>query len=452
MAGWAGVVLAAGQGARMKSKLPKPLHRICGKELARYPVELVRRAGIERVVIVVSPSTCGGIRGLFGSSVEYVMQPQASGTGDAVSCAQSALEGQVDHLLVLNCDSPLVSDGSVSRLIASHLEGRAAVGMLTARVPVSQDLGIVLQDEDGRVMEVREAADDNRDPSAPAEVNGGVYCFDTRWLWSNLPRIHRSPGGERYLTSLISLASGDEETVIAEPSLDPADILGINNRVQLAHAEAVMRQRIREQWMLAGVTIQDPGSVHIDSGVTIGQDTVILPNTMLLGETWIGGDCEIGPNSVVRDSTVGQRCRVAASVLEESTMEAGSDIGPFSHLRPGAHLESGVHIGNFAEIKASRLASGTLMGHFGYVGDASVGPGVNIGAGVVTCNFDGRDKHRTDVGSGAFIGCDTMLVAPVSVGDGAYTGAGAVVTRDVPPGRLAVGVPAKMREKPSESD
>ena len=452
MAGWAGVVLAAGQGSRMKSKLPKPLHRICGKELARFPVELVRRVGIERVVVVVSPSTCGGIRELFGSAVEYVMQPRVSGTGDALSCAQSVLEGQADHLLVLNCDSPLVSDDSMSRLIASYLEGQATIGMLTARVPAAEDLGVVIRDGDGRAIEVREAADDNRGPSDSAEVNGGVYCFDAQWLWGNLPRVRSSPGGERYLTSLISLASGDEETVIAEPALDLADILGINNRIQLAHAEAVMRQRIREQWMLAGVTIQGPDSVYIDSEVVIGQDTVILPNTMLLGETRIGGDCEIGPNSVVRDSTVGRGCRVTASVLEESTMEAGSNIGPFSHLRPGAHLEPGVHIGNFAEVKASRLGSGALMGHFGYIGDASIGPQVNIGAGVVTCNYDGKDKHRSNVGAGAFIGCDTMLVAPVSVGDGAYTGAGAVVTRDVPPGRLAVGVPAKMRETTSESD
>ena len=188
MDGWAGVVLAAGQGARMKSKLPKPLHRICGKELVRFPVELVHRAGIERVVVVVSPSTCSGIRELFGSTVEYVMQPQVSGTGDALSCAQSVLDGQADHLLVLNCDSPLVSDDSMSRLIASYLEGQVTIGMLTARVPAAEDLGAVIRDGDGRVIEVREAADDNRDPSEPAEVNGGVYCFYARWLWGNLPR------------------------------------------------------------------------------------------------------------------------------------------------------------------------------------------------------------------------------------------------------------------------
>ncbi len=447
MASWAGVVLAAGQGARMKSKLPKPLHKVCGKELVRYPVELLRRAGIERVVVVVSPSTCGGIRRLFGSSVEYVMQPQVSGTSDAVARTQDRLESQADHLLVMNCDSPLISDESIKRLMDAYLDAQAVTGMLTAHAPSAQDLGVIVRDGDGLVTEVHEAAEDNRDPLGPAEVNGGVYCFDTRWLWGNLPRVQSSSSGERYLTSLISLASGDEETVIGELALVPTEILGINNRVQLARAEDVMRQRIREQWMLAGVTVKDPDSVHIDIDVTIGRDTVIFPNTMLLGKTFVGEDCEIGPNSVINDSTIGRGCRVTTSVLEQSTMEAGSDIGPFSHLRPGAHLESGVHVGNFAEIKASRLSSGTLMGHFGYIGDADIGPEVNIGAGVITCNYDGKDKHRTNVGAGAFIGCDTMLVAPVSVGDGAYTGAGAVVTKDVPASRLAVGVPAKMLEK-----
>jgi bifunctional UDP-N-acetylglucosamine pyrophosphorylase/glucosamine-1-phosphate N-acetyltransferase len=214
----------------------------------------------------------------------------------------------------------------------------------------------------------------------------------------------------------------------------------------------VQRQRIREHWMLAGVTMVDPASVFIDSGVAIGQDTVLLPNTMLLGRTSIGEGCEIGPGSTVRDSNVGHRCRVTSSAMEEAAMEDDVDIGPFSHLRPGAYLESGVHIGNFVEVKQSRFASGAVMGHFGYVGDASIGASANLGAGMVTCNYDGKDKHRTNIEAGAFIGCDTMLVAPVTVGAGAVTGAGAVVTRDVPAGRLAVGVPARINVKNDRPD
>ena len=225
---------------------------------------------------------------------------------------------------------------------------------------------------------------------------------------------------------------------------DPREVLGINHRVQLAEAEALMRGRIRERWMLEGVTILDPASTFVDAAAILAPDTVIYPNTMVLGKSAIGSGCTIGPGTVVRDSTIGDDCKVVASFLEEAVVEDSVEIGPFSHLRPGAYLESDVHIGNFSEIKNSRLGRGVAMGHFGYVGDASIGARANLGAGMVTCNYDGVAKHRTVVEEGAFIGCDTMFIAPVRIGAGASTGAGAVVTKDVPPNRLAVGVPAKI--------
>jgi len=279
------------------------------------------------------------------------------------------------------------------------------------------------------------------------EVNGGVYCFADSWLWENLARIEPSPGGERYLTSLVAIGAARGDRIWGVVAADTDNILGVNNRLQLAQVEAKLRQRIREHWMLAGVTLLDPASVFIDADVAIGRDTVILPNTMLLGQTHIGEECEVGPGSVVRDSTVGHRCRVTTSVLEESVLEGEVTVGPFSHLRPGSYLELGVHVGNFAEVKNSRLATGVAMGHFGYLGDATVGGRVNLGAGMVTCNYDGKEKHRTVIEAGAFIGCDTMLVAPVTVGAEAVTGAGSVVTEDVPPGQLVVGVPAKIKER-----
>ena len=233
--------------------------------------------------------------------------------------------------------------------------------------------------------------------------------------------------------------------MFAAEVVDPSEAFGVNDRIQLAIVEEVMRQRIREHWMLQGVTLTDPASVYIDADVAIGMDSVILPNTMLTGRTSIGENCEIGPNSVIRDSAIGNQCRVTASALEEATMEDHTDIGPFSHLRPGAYLESGVHIGNYVEVKESRFKAGAVMGHFGYAGDATIGARVNVGAGMITCNYDGKDKHRTVVEDDAFIGCDTMLVAPVTVGEGSITGAGAVVTRDIPPARLAVGVPATIK-------
>jgi len=455
MSQWAGVVLAAGMGARMNSRLPKVLHRVCGKEMVRYPVELLRRLGADRVVVVASPTNFEALNQLLGDEVELVVQPSATGTGDAIACTAELLGSSADNLLVLGADSPLVQTDTVKGLMSSHLSSSSHMTILVGQGQASGDLGQVLRDGSGRVTGIIEAPDGPGSGDSPVEINGGVYCFSTAWLWENLPRIQPSQGGEIYLTSLASFGAGDggagngsKISGIGTP--DSVQLQGVNNRAQLAQVESALRQRINHQWMLDGVTIVDPASVFIDAEVTIGRDAVILPNTMLLGRTTVGEESEIGPGSVLRDSEVGKRCRVTASMLEEAIMEDGADIGPFSHLRPGAYLESGVHVGNFAEVKESRLASGVLMGHFGYVGDASIGANVNLGAGMVTCNYDGRDKHRTNIGAGAFVGCDTMLVAPVTVGADAITGAGSVITEDVPPGRLAVGVPAKIVAKKSD--
>jgi bifunctional UDP-N-acetylglucosamine pyrophosphorylase/glucosamine-1-phosphate N-acetyltransferase len=449
---WAGVVLAAGMGVRMRSRLPKVLHRVCGKEMIRYPMELLRQLGIQRLVVVVSPTGAPAVRELLGTGVEYVTQPSALGTGDALGRTAKLLQGTVDHLLVLGADCPLLQEDTVKGLVESHVEASGDMTLLTGNDPAAGDLGRVFRDDSGQVVDIVEAADDPRTSEQSGEFNGGVYCFSSPWVWETLERVEPSPSGERYLTSLARIGAVRGAKVRGVAVADPEELQGVNNRVQLARVEAVQRQRIREQWMLAGVTMVDPASVFIDSGVAIGQDTVLLPNTMLLGQTSIGEGCEIGPGSTVRDSKVGHRCRVTASAMEEAAMEDDVDIGPFSHLRPGAYLESGVHIGNFVEVKLSRFASRAVMGHFGYVGDASIGAGANLGAGMVTCNYDGKDKHRTVIEPGAFIGCDTMLVAPVTVGEGAVTGAGAVVTRDVPAGRLAVGVPARINVKNDRPD
>lgn len=444
---WAGVVLAAGQGVRMKSKIPKVLHPVCGKELIRYPVDILRQLGIQRIVVVVSPGNVQAVQGLLGDELEYVIQPAVLGTGDALHRTEDALRGQVEHILVQNSDVPLIRPETVRQLMGRHLAESNDMTLLTSTNTAAQDLGKVRRDRRGRVVDIVEAAEWKSTAESASELNGGVYCFSAPWLWENLERIEPSSKGERYLTSLVAIGAARGANIEGVSINDPNELLGVNNRLQLAQVEAVQRQRIREQWLLAGVTLLDPDSVFIDADVAIGQDTVILPNTMLLSQTSIGEDCEIGPGSIIRHSKVGPRCRITASVIEESTVENDVDIGPFSHLRPGAHLEPGVHIGNFCEIKNSHLAEGVAMGHFGYVGDASIGANVNLGAGMVTCNYDGKDKHRTVIEAGAFIGCDTMLVAPVTVGPEAVTGAGAVVTHDVPPGRLVVGVPARIVER-----
>ena len=449
---WAGVVLAAGQGQRMVSRKPKPLHQVCGKELIRYPVELLQELGIGRILLVVSPVNAGLIHDLLGDDVDYVIQPTPQGTGDAAAMAVAALPEDVEHLVVLGSDSPLIRPESVRQLVERHLAQENDMTMLTAAGMLAPDLGRVVRDEAGEVAGLVEASEWEGDKFAPAEVNAGVYCFNRSWLDGSLAYVYPSPNGEKYLTALVGMGTAAGSRIDALPSEMPEEIFGVNDRVQLAQVEAIKRWQICEGWMRAGVTIQDPASVFIDAAVAIGQDTVIRPNTMLLGRTVIGEDCEIGPNSVIQNSRVGHRCRIIASMVEESTLEDEVDIGPFSHLRPAAHLERGVHIGNFVEVKESRLGAGTLAGHFSYLGDAAIGANVNIGAGAITCNYDGRDKHRTTIGSGAFIGCDTMLVAPVTVAADAATGAGSVVTKDVPQGLLAVGVPARIRPRKPQTD
>lgn len=447
MDNWAGVIMAAGEGRRMVSRIPKPLHKVCGKEMVRYPVELLRSLGLGPILVVVSPATESALREALGNDVDYVVQPTPEGTGDAATWAIAALPPGVANLVVMGCDSPLIRHESVRQLVEQHQHGGGLMTLLTAPDMMAPDLGRVVRNESDRIVELVEARDWKGDTWAPAEVNAGVYCFDLGWLRQTLAAVEPSPGGEKYLTSLVTVAAQRGDQIDSVASEMPEEIFGVNDRTQLAQVETVLRWQIIERLMISGVTVQDPGSVYIDADVAIGMDTVVRPNTSLLGKTVIGEGCDIGPNSVIQDSRIGDLCRVTASMLEEATLEAGVDVGPFSHLRPGAYLESGVHIGNYVEVKESRLGRSVQAGHFSYLGDASIGAGTNIGAGTVTCNFDGRDKHRTNIGAEAFIGCDTMLVAPVSVGDGAATGAGTVVTRDIPENLLAVGVPARIRQK-----
>ena len=449
MATWKAIVLAAGAGTRMNSRTAKVLHPVAGKPLVRYALSTIAAAGLPRPIVVVPPDATG-IREALGDDVDYVVQAMPEGTGRALRSAQPALEGAADQLLVINGDVPLLRPEDVRRLMEHHVERGADLTFLTTTDAPEEGLGRVLRDGAGQVTAIVEHHEASAAERGASEVNGGVYCFRARDLWARLSELMPSPKGEWYLTDLVALTlagGGTVETVSVEDGLD---LLGVNTRVHLARAEAAVRERLRHAWMLAGVTLVDPASTFIDSDVEIGQDTVVYPNTHLYGATTIGSDCHVGPNSVVQDSTVGEGCRVIASMLEGAVLEPGVEIGPFSHLRPGAHLGRDVHVGNFVEVKKSHLADGAKVGHFSYIGDADLGARVNIGAGTVTCNFDGVNKNRTTVEDDAFIGCDTMLVAPVTVGRGATTGAGTVVTKDVAPGSLVVGVPA--RPRPTESE
>jgi len=374
------------------------------------------------------------------------------GTGHAVASAKSALEGKADTILVTFADMPLLRQESIAELIALHRRSDSPVTMTSFRGDEAQGFGRVIRNADGHVTAIVEEAVATEEQLAVREYNLSAYCFDADWLWQALTRIPISPKGEYYLTDVVALAVEDGYSVNCLLLQDPEEAIGPNDRVQLAAAEKVMRQRINEKWMLSGVTIIDPERTYIEAEVEIGQDTVIYPNTHLRGTTMIGEDCEIGPDTTVIDTKVGNQVVLIQSLLEQALVEDRVTMGPFCHLRIGAHLAEGVHLGNFGEVKDSYLGPNTKMGHFSYIGNATIGANVNIGAGTITCNFDGEKKNPTEIGDDVFIGSDTMLVAPVKIGDRAITGAGAVVTHDVPPDTLVLGVPAKEIRKQEKSD
>ena len=443
---WAAVILAAGQGARMNSELPKVLHQVCGKEMIRHVVDAVR-ADHDGPLAVVVPQDSAQLRSCLGDTVEYIEQAEPRGTGDALLSAERVLNGRASHLLVLYGDTPLVQPSTFARLMEQHRATKATVTFLTSdRAPVD-GLGRVVRDGTGRVVGVIEETQANQEQRGITEVNGGVYAFEASWLWATLREVTPSPAGEYYLTDLVGMAARAGLSVVTVGPQEPLELLGVDDRVRLAQAEEVMRHRLLTFWMLAGVTVVDPSSTYIDATVSLGRDTTIYPGTTLRGDTRVGSRCHLGPGTMVYDSVIEDGCKVVSSMLEGAHLEPSVDVGPFSHLRPGAYIESGAHIGNYAEVKNSRVGRGTMMGHFSYIGDADVGKDVNIGAGAITCNFDGRQKNRTVIEDGAFIGSDTMLVAPVRVGARSITGAGSIINRDVPPDSVVVGVPARVRRR-----
>jgi bifunctional UDP-N-acetylglucosamine pyrophosphorylase/glucosamine-1-phosphate N-acetyltransferase len=412
-----------------------------------YALEASRQATGEIPLLVIGH---GGetVRQYVGEDAGFVLQEPQLGTGHAVLQAEDILSGKSDLVLVTYADMPLLTAETLTRLIQAHQERPdSPVTLLSVIEDDPRGFGRVVRDTQGQVTAVIEEAQASTEQLQIKELNAGVYCFSASWLWPALRRIPLSPKGEYYLTDIVGLAAAEGQPIQALQVEDRSETIGINTRVHLAEAEAILRSRINLAWMLAGVTLVDPLSTYIEPGVEIGPDTTVWPNTYLQGQTVIGEGCSLGPNSIIRDSRLGNQCKVLASVVEKAVLEDDVDLGPFAHLRKGAHLAQGVHMGNFGEIKNSYLGPGTKMGHFSYVGDATIGPEVNIGAGTITCNFDGVKKNHTDIGEGAFIGSDTMLVAPVKIGAGAHTGAGAVVTKDVPEDTLAVGVPARAIRK-----
>lgn len=445
----ASILLAAGKGTRMRSKTPKVLHPIVGKRMIQHSLAAVKALSDQPPVVVVGHQA-ESVQQAVGEAARFVVQAEQLGTGHAVMQAAEVLRGKNDMVVVTYADMPLLRGETIQQLVQTQMENEGALSMLTMVDEQPRGFGRILRDEQGNVKAIVEESAATPEQLRIKELNVGCYCFRADWLWSNLERIPLSAKGEYYLTDMIEIARQDGLAVKAAIMEDNQEALGINTRVHLAEAEFAMRQRINRKWMLAGVTLIDPSTTYIEADVSIGQDTAIYPNTHLQGETCIGQHSQIGPNAVVVDTTIGDHCRIQASLLEHAEVGNNVDIGPFGHLRKGARLMEGVHMGNFGEIKNATLGPGVKMGHFSYIGDATIEKDVNIGAGTITCNYDGEKKHKTEIGEGVFIGSDTMLVAPIKLGKGARTGAGSVVTKDVDEDTVVVGVPARAIRRKKE--
>ena len=450
----------------MRSTLPKVLHQIAGLPLLAYVLDaidsitttdifspLVSTTTSHRPIVVLGHEA-QQVEDQFGTRCHYAFQEEQLGTGHAVLAAEHtalALNPIPQTILVCYGDTPLISGQILARVLLEHITSEATLTFLTAITEYPSDFGRVVRDARGKVQAIVEMKRATEEQKQINEVNSGVYCFAQQWLWSALHMLPKNGSGEYYLTDLVAMAS-NQGCRIATVSGSLNETIGINDRVQLAAAERLLRTRVLEKHMYAGVTILDPANTYIDASVEIGADTVIFPGTMIMGKSRIGSACRIGPGTTIDDSLLGNGCVVRNSVLEGSTVEDGVSIGPFSHCRPGSHLARNVRMGNFAEVKNSYIGAETDMHHFSYIGDAAVGEHVNIGAGTITCNYDGVHKNRTTIENNAFIGSDTMLIAPVTVGENAKTGAGSVVNRDVSPGAVVVGVPARVLRMPQPSD
>jgi bifunctional UDP-N-acetylglucosamine pyrophosphorylase/glucosamine-1-phosphate N-acetyltransferase len=433
-----GVVLAAGKGTRMKSRLPKAAHPLCGKPLARYAADLCRSVGAERVLMVVghgADAVCNAV----GDDVEYVTQEPQLGTGHAVQQTAPLLRDFPGAVLIVNGDVPLLTSETLKALLDRHHETGAAATLLSAVLDDPASYGRIVRRSDGGVERIVERKDATPEIAAVREVNAGVYCFAGPDLFNTVFRLDpNNEQGELYLTDVIGTLVAEGKRVEACVTDDPHVMLGVNDRVELAQAAAILRARINRRWMLEGVTMVDPASTYIDADVEIGPDTVILPMTLLEGGTRVGAGCRLGPSTTIRECTLGDGVTVQYSLVVEAEIADETAIGPFAQLRPGCTLGKGVKVGNFVELKKSAIGDHAKVSHLSYIGDADVGERANIGAGTITCNYDGRKKHRTTIGAGAFVGSHSTLIAPVEIGENAYIAAASPINQDVPPDALAI--------------
>lgn len=435
------VVLAAGLGTRMKSRIPKVLHKVVGKPMVSHVLSAVRQAAVQdtKDIIVVLGFAGEKVEQELGPDYRYVFQKEQRGTGHALLQALPLLQEYAEGTCLVLCgDTPLLTGETLEKLIAHHQQSKAKATILTTHVPDPTGYGRIVSGPRGieRIVEEKDASPEEKKIT---EINTGAYCFEVAVLREGLTRLTPANAqGEYYLTDVIKFLVADNERVETFLLADYREALGINNRVQLAEAEAYLRAKVLQRHMLQGVTVVDPSNTYVAEDVEIGMDTILYPGVILEGKTVIGENCVIGPDTCIIESHIADDCSIIHSYLSEAKVGPECTIGPYSYLRPGTELAERVKVGDFAEVKKSFIGKGSKIPHLSYVGDSVIGAGVNIGAGTITCNYDGERKNPTIIGDGVFVGSNTNLVAPIKVGDGAYIGAGSTVTKDIPAGALAV--------------
>ena len=434
----AALILAAGQGTRMKSERLKVLHEVCGRPMVEYVIETAQRATGQKPFLVIGYQA-ESVKEALGDKALYVMQTVQKGTGHAVMQAVPYLTGKYDEVIVLYGDCPLLSPKTLSGLIEHRRRTGASCAVLTFQPKDPYGYGRIVRGEGDRIARIVEHRDAGPAELAMNEVNSGIYCFDASALLNALPLL-RDDNAQRefYITDVLSILNQTSRACVACEAENAEECLGINDRRALAEVSLIVRRRILDDLMLSGVTVDDPASTFVDAGVEIGPDTRIMPHTFLKRKTRVGKCCVIGPQTLIDESIIGDEVTISFSVIEKSRVEDRASLGPFSHLRPGSVIGEDAQIGNYAEIKNSTIGRGSKIHHHTYVGDSSLGERVNFSAGAITVNYDGRRKHRTDIGDGAFIGCNVNLVAPVKVGKDAFVAAGSTVTDEVPSGALAI--------------
>ena len=441
------VVLAAGQGTRMKSDLYKVLHPVCGKSMVAHVIDNIGKLGTDRIVTIVGHGA-EKVEETLGDKSEYVLQQEQLGTAHAVQQAEGQL-GDLEGTTIVVCgDTPLIRSETMDALIEHHKKSEAKATILTAVTENPTGYGRIIRAENGQVLRNVEQKDATVEEQQVTEINTGTYCFDNKSLFEALKKVRNDNAqGEYYLPDVIGILQGEGALVSAYATDDFSETLGINDRVVLAEAEHVMRQRLAEQHMRNGVTIINPDNTYISADAKIGRDSILQPGTMIEGNTIIGEGCIIGPNSQIVNSVIGDRTTIHSSVVLESKMGADTSVGPFAHIRPETDLGNNVRIGNFVEVKKSTFGDGSKAAHLSYIGDAQIGSAVNFGCGTIVVNYDGKQKHVTTVEDDAFIGCNSNLIAPVTIGEGAYVAAGSTISKDVPKESLAI---ARVRQENKE--